>query len=318
MHSPTIKEDSDVDKAGRRREPDAAFRSGVRVREMARSDLGRVLELRSVVRWSADPRAFDLLRGIEGARWAMAEAPDGALAGMVGAVPLGEIGILCQLAVRDGFRKSGIGRDLSSWAITYLRSRGARTVRLYSTREAEGLYRALGFEPVTPRTVYRLEDAPRDAPGREVARGCSVETLLFGDLPELYGADRWSYGADRSALILATLKLHPGWGLVARNRLGRLEGYLVRSALGPATRLGPFVATSPVVARRLLASALRASEGSPVEVTVPGPPAHPAHSLLKNFGFAGRADRLRMEFGEPSPSRPPGLVHYGTTPYLAT
>jgi hypothetical protein len=248
----------------------------------------------------------------------VAEAPDGALAGMVGAVPLGEIGILCQLAVRDGFRKSGIGRDLSSWAITYLRSRGARTVRLYSTREAEGLYRALGFEPVTPRTVYRLEEAPRDAPGREVARGCSVETLLFGDLPELYGADCWSYGADRSALILATLKLHPGWGLVARNHSGRLEGYLVRSALGPTTRLGPFVATSPAVARRLLASALRASEGSPVEVTVPGPPTHPAHSLLKDFGFAGRADRLRMELGESSLARPSGLVHYGTTPYLAT
>ena len=191
MHSPTTKEGSDVDKVGRRREPDAAFRSGARVREMARSDLGRVPELRSVVRWSADPRAFDLLRGIGGARWAVAEAPDGALAGMVGAVPLGEIGILCQLAVRDGFRKSGLGRRLSSWAVTYLRSRGTRTVRLFSTREAEGMYRTLGFEPITPRTVYRLEEAPRDeVPEREVARGCGVETLLFGDLPELYGADR--------------------------------------------------------------------------------------------------------------------------------
>ncbi len=316
MHSPTTKEDPDADKARRRRETDAAFRSGVRVREMARSDLGRVMELRSVVRWSADPRAFDLLRGIEGARWAVAEAPDGALAGMVGAVPLGEIGILCQLAVRDAYRKSGFGRKLSSWAVTYLRSRGARTVRLYSTREAEGLYRALGFEPITPRTVYRLEEAPRGLPAREQARG--VSTLLFGDLPELYGADRWSYGADRSALILAILKLHPGWGLVARDRLGLLEGYLVRSALGPATRLGPFVASSPAVARRLLASALCASEGWPVEVTVPGPPAHPAHALLREFGFAGRADRLRMELGESSPARPPGLVHSGTTPYLAT
>ena len=53
-------------------------------------------------------------------------------------------------------------------------------------------------------------------------------------------------------------------------------------------------------------------------MTVPGPPASPAHALLKEFGFAGRADRLCMELGEPSPSRPPGLVHYGTTPYLAT
>ena len=42
--------------------------------------------------------------------------------------------------------------------------------------------------------------------------------LLFA---ELYGVDRWSYGADRSALILATLKLHPGWGLVARDPSGR-------------------------------------------------------------------------------------------------
>ena len=318
MHSPTTKEGSDVDKAGRRREPDAAFRSGVRVREMARSDLECVLELRSVVRWSADPRAFDLLRGIEDARWAVAEAPDGDLAGMVGAVPLGEIGILCQLAVRDGFRKMGLGRRLSSWAVTYLRSRGARTVRLYSTREAEGMYRALGFEPITPRTVYRLEEAPRDTPARRELGERRVSTLLFGDLPELYGVDRWSYGADRSALILATLKLHPGWGLVARDPSGRLEGYLVRSALGPTTRLGPFVASSLAVARRLLASALHASGGLPVEVTVPGPPASPAHALLKEFGFAGRADRLCMELGEPSPSRPPGLVHYGTTPYLAT
>jgi GNAT superfamily N-acetyltransferase len=318
MHSPTTKEGSDLDNAGRRREPNAAFRSGVRVRKMARSDLGRVLELRSVVRWSADPRAFDLLRGIEGARWAVAEAPDGALAGMVGAVPLGEIGILCQLAVRDAYRKVGLGRRLSSWAVTYLRSRGTRTVRLFSTREAEGMYRTLGFEPITPRTVYRLEEAPRNVPGREQAGGRRVSTLVFGDLPELYGVDRWSYGADRSALILATLKLHPGWGLVARDPSGRLEGYLVRSALGPATRLGPFVASSPAVARRLLASALHASGGLPVEVTVPGPPASPAHALLKEFGFTGRADRLRMELGEPSPSRPPGLVHYGTTPYLAT
>jgi len=318
MHSPTTREDLDVDETTRRPEPDALSRFGVRVREMMRSDLDRVLELRSVVHWSADPRAFDLLGGIGGARWAVSEAPDGVLAGMVGAVPLGDIGILCQLAVRDGYRKAGLGRRLSSWAVTYLRSRGARTVRLYSTREAEGLYRSLGFEPVTPRTIYRLREAPRDVPTWEEADGGHVSTLLFGDLPELYGVDRWSYGADRSALILATLKLHPGWGLVSRDRSGRLDGYLVRSALGPATRVGPFVASSPAVARRLLASALHASEGTPVEVTVPGPSAHPAHALLKDFGFVGRADRLRMELSEPSPPRHPGLVHYGTTPYLAT
>src|SRR5215212_12170104 len=125
------------------------------------ADLDRILELRSIVRWSADPRAFDLLRGVRGARWAVAEALDGSLAGMVGAVPLEEIGIPCHLAVHDGHRGSGLGALLSSWAVTYLKSRGARTVRLYSTRQAEALYRSLGFREAAPRAVYRLEEGHR-------------------------------------------------------------------------------------------------------------------------------------------------------------
>lgn len=60
---------------------------------MSDPDLGRILELRKTVRWSADPRAFGLLREMREARWAIAE--DGAsVVGMVGAVPLGEVGIL--------------------------------------------------------------------------------------------------------------------------------------------------------------------------------------------------------------------------------
>jgi GNAT superfamily N-acetyltransferase len=292
--------------------------SGVRIRPMDEVDLGRVRDLRSAVRWAADPWAFDLLRGMRDARWAVAEAADGSLAGMVGAVPLGRIGILCHLAVRGDHRKMGLGARLSSWAVLYLRSRGARVVRLYSTRRAEGLYLSLGFRPNAPRTVYRLEEVSRSGL-RETADGHRVETLSFGDLPELYGLDHWSYGADRSALIFATLRLHPGGGLVARDTSGRIKGYLVCTSSGHTNRIGPFVAPSPGVARLLLSSAaLRASEGSPVEVTVPGAPGSPAHDLLREFGFEGRKDRLQMELGAESGAREVRLEHYGTTPYLAT
>ncbi len=290
--------------------------SGVRIRRMGDLDLRRILELRSVVRWAADPDAFDLLRGMRDARWAVAEAPDGTLAGMVGAVPLGRIGILCHLAVRDDYRKIGLGARLSSWAVLYLRSRGARVIRLHSTRQAEGLYLSLGFRPGAARTVYRLEEAPRGLHSR--ADGHRVETLLLGDLPELCGIDRWSYGADRSALILAILRLHPGGGLVARDSSGGIKGYLVRSTSELTIRIGPFVASAPGVARPLLARALGATGGSPVEVTVPGPAESEVHDLLLEFGFEGIRDRLQMELGEESCAHPEGLVHYGTTPYLAT
>jgi GNAT superfamily N-acetyltransferase len=112
---------------------------------MSDPDLERTLELRETVRWSADPRAFGLLREMKEARWAIAE--DGpAVVGMVGAVPLGEVGILCHLPVRHDYRKLGLGSALSSWSVSYLRSQGAKIVRLDSTHGAKGLYESLGFE----------------------------------------------------------------------------------------------------------------------------------------------------------------------------
>lgn len=291
---------------------------GMSIRPISEVDLERILELRTVVSWAADPRAFDLLRGIRDARWAVAEAPDGSLAGMVGAVPFGGIGILCHLAVHDDYRNLGLGARLSAWAITYLRSQGARTVRLYSTRRAEKLYRSMGFRPAAPRTVYRLDEAPRNHRMREEVVGHRVETMLFRDLPEIYGVDHWTYGADRSALIFATLRLHPGRGIVARDYSGCVKGYLIRGDVGPATRIGPFVASDPGVARMLLQGVLASAGGASIEVTVPGPAHEPAHALLREFGFAGRDDRLRMDLGENLDSRRAGLTHYGTTPYLAT
>ena len=296
--------------------------AGVRVRPMWEMDLERVRELREIVRWSADPNAFGLLRGMRDARWAVAEAPGGRLIGMVGAVPLAEIGILCHLAIHHDYRKAGIGAALSSWAVSYLLSRRCRTVRLDSTQQAERLYRSLGFMLVAHRTSYRLEKASlkgaiRTARLREAGpRGDEVEIapLLFGDLPELYGVDRWSFGGDRSALILATLKRHPGWGLIARDGSGSIKGYLVRSVSETGTRIGPFVASGPGVARALLYRALHANGNASVEVSVPN--SGQAHALLEEFGFTGRVERLRMELGEAPVAE--GLQIYGTTPYLAT
>lgn len=291
-------------------------RSGFRVRRMEVSDVERVLELRSVVRWAADPRAFDLLRGVRDARWFVAEAPDGGLAGMVGAVPLGRLGVLCHLAVHHEYRGLGLGRDLSAWAAAYLKSRGTKTIRLYATGPAEGVYRSLGFREMGRRTVYRL-DGPARKTAPESAEARRVDTLRFGDLPELYGVDLWGHGADRSPLIFSALGLRSGLGLVARDAAGRIEGYLILDASEDPVRLGPFAAGSPEAARRLLLRALGETGDAPVRVIATGPDGCPSHDLFREFGFVGREDRLRMELGEKA-AGPGGLVQYGTTPFMAT
>lgn len=288
---------------------------GVRVRLMDDVDLERILKFRTVVSWSADSRAFGLLRGMKEARWAVAEVGE-ALVGMVGAVPLGSIGILCHLAVHHNYRGLGLGAALTLWAVSYLRSRGGAVVRLDSTVEAEKLYRSMGFQPVTRRIVYRLEGDDREV--RFWDYGWRVSPLVAGDLPELYGVDHWSFGGDRSALILATLKMHPGGGLVVRDTTGRVKGYLVMSVSGVGTRIGPFMASTPGAARALLSRTLQArSKASAslgnayIEVMVPTEK-EPARDLFDEFGFVGWEDRLRMELGEAPCAR--GLQNYGTTP----
>jgi hypothetical protein len=39
---------------------------------------------------------------------------------------------------------------------------------------------------------------------------------------------------------------------------------------------------------------------------------------LQEFGFEGAEDRMRMELSEKTAACRTDLVHYGTTPYLAT
>jgi hypothetical protein len=205
-------------------------------------------------------------------------------------------------------------------AVLRLRSRGARVVRLYSTWQAEGLYLSLGFRPTAPRTVYRRleENAPRRVRERQEADGHRVDTLSFGDLPELYGVDPGPTGGPVGP-DLRHLETASGAGPHCPGFVGADKGIPAEQLLGGATRIGPFVASSPGVGRLLLACALGASDGSSVEVTVPGPAENPTHDLLHKFGFRGCKDRLRMELGEESGGRLSGLLElYGTTSYLAT
>jgi len=165
-------------------------------------DLERILELRKSVRWSADPRAFDLLREMREARWAIAEIEDsGAVVGMVGAMPFGEVGILCHLAVHNDYRKLSLGVRLSSWAVSYLRSQGAGvtgSTRRARRRDSTALWAS--SRSTDALCIVWMEEYWRPGYGATGPSTCGCgrcgwrRCCSFGDLPELYGVDRWSFG----------------------------------------------------------------------------------------------------------------------------
>jgi ribosomal protein S18 acetylase RimI-like enzyme len=281
----------------------------VRIRSMTEQDLEGVAELRHLVPWRTNPEAFGILRkSLRSARWAVAEASPDVLVGMVGAVPLGKTGILCHLGVHPTYRGRGLGTGLASWAISYLRSHGTRVVRLESTPEAKGIYEALGFRSVGRRVLYHREAGARALPA--VDRAYTIAPVRPGDLPELYGIDRRSFGGDRSTLLRAILRRHEGAGLVARDARGRMVGYLLKCG----THLGPWISSTPRVAKALVIHAL--ARGERKSTGVVSPEDGPAHELLERLGFDGVPDRTRMVLG--ASLEPDNPRTYGLSPYLVT
>ena len=78
-----------------------------------------------------------------------------------------EFALLADLAVRDGYRRRGIGRALLAAAESHARACGARCMRLgvlARNREAMELYRAADFQDYGIQLEKRLEPPPDAAP----------------------------------------------------------------------------------------------------------------------------------------------------------
>lgn len=58
-----------------------------------------------------------------------------------------------QVAVREEWRKCGLGSKLFAYLFDYCRARGVRTLRLDARADASGFYQKLGFQK-TGETVY--------------------------------------------------------------------------------------------------------------------------------------------------------------------
>lgn len=210
----------------------------------------------------------------------------GAIRGAACCLSLGATGWIGALGVAPEARRRGLGGELTSGCVEWLRARGAATVLLYATELGRPVYERLGFVGEGAATAWRGVAGGLSADGGAPAE---LRPLREDDRPAVRSLDRAATGERRDVVLDA---VRPLAGLAAE-RGGQLVGSAIASAWGTGVAI---TASEPGAGERLLASATRGPGGGTVIV----PDANgPAAEALRRWSFARLNDGERMRLGPP-------------------
>jgi GNAT superfamily N-acetyltransferase len=200
---------------------------------------------------------------------------DGAAVGMGGAITYGTFARIGLMAVHPDFQRQGIGLALMQHLLNWIAAHGATTILLDATPAGAPLYAQLGF--VTDDHACAYGQSRPILPTEMPASGGTL--LQPSDFSEVVAFDAERFGASRSGILAMYQGEFPGRAFVARDREGKVAGYLIAQK----QRIGPWLADTPEAAEALLCQALSLFSGS-ASVLVPE---HnlAARALLERFGF---------------------------------
>jgi hypothetical protein len=183
------------------------------------------------------------------------------------AIAAGQVGVIGNVVVDEGFRRRGLARITTSASLEWLRDRQVSTVLLDATRDGRPLYTQLGFLPVGRSWYTRTRLGTLDRQRLvEVAGAALAETYPKDDLPRTRQLDQRAFGGDRSGLLALMLQLPHNWLVIARESPGGdPTGYLIYGGLRetlplhthPSIHLGPLIARNQAAAAALLLAVAR-------------------------------------------------------------
>ncbi|WP_278924516.1 MULTISPECIES: hypothetical protein [Pseudophaeobacter] len=137
-----------------------------------------------------------------------------------------------------------------------MRDQAGRDLRLSATRQGYRLYESAGFVKVG--TVSQHQGRARAIRPPETPQGLLVRPMEPEDLPSLRALDAHAYGAKRTVILDALLKVSE---VVVAERGGEVEGYAMLRKFGKGRLVGPVVAEQDAVAMQLTGHFVLAHEG---------------------------------------------------------
>jgi GNAT superfamily N-acetyltransferase len=268
------------------------------IRIMESTDLPAALALGASAGWNQTEADWQRLLALEPSGCFVA-SPGDELAGTVTTLRYGRsLAWIGMVLVDPRFRRRGIATALMDRAIAYLRERAVATIQLDATDAGRAVYATLGF--VEEHAVTRCLGGAGidvDRPGDP-----ATKAMTAADLPAVIALDEECFGVDRSELLRSLWSAPRGGAWLQRDQEGVVQGFLFTRPGANAHYLGPWCASTPAIAGRLLHAAIGSiGRGQPFLVDLAAPCAT-ATDLLAPLGFAPARSCTRMRLG-PIPPR---------------
>ncbi|MGL4608455.1 MAG: GNAT family N-acetyltransferase [Trueperaceae bacterium] len=179
------------------------------------------------------------------------------------------------LGVLPAFQGQGVGRILMEHVEVWGSSRNISSFLLDATEDGAKLYQKLGYNNVDVNYRFGLQERNL----HDVPKGIAV--LKPEDLDDVLEFDAPIFGANRKRVLQTFLNEHPERGFCSRDELGKINGFVIAQT----STIGPWVATNPVAAEKLLQATL--SLDLPEATRVMLPEANRAgKALLERYHFA--------------------------------
>ena len=221
------------------------------IRTLNSLDLDRADEILASAFGFGESRQPELQRylNLQPDGWFIGSEGSGPPIAMVGAVNYGSFAYVGMMAVHHNAQRRGIGRYLMEYLLADLDKKNCPIVLLDASALGRPLYLQLGFQDEDMTNIFMLPDnLPHFHYNRNI-----VESMQPDDLPDLAAFDRSLYGADRSRFLKMLLADLNSRAFLTRDSSGQVSGYLFTQTNG---RIGPWLATYPEDAARLLDAAL--------------------------------------------------------------
>ncbi len=209
--------------------------------------------------------------------------------GFGASIDYGAFSYIGLIGTDPNFQNRGIGHMIVDKILKRLDERKCPAALLDARPAAAPLYQQYGFVEEDLTDVFTRKNMPLT----KTEHPQNIATLAREEISELESFDHPIFGAQRRDLILSFWKDDPKRFLVSRDSLGRIDGYIVAQR----RRIGPWIATSEIVAERLLSQALGFSFENEEPIVFVSRSNNEARDLLGGFGFEFQRTLRHMRRG---------------------